>query len=112
MTQERHSPSRKLRVYAWGRQFMEIQNVRYFLALCEEQNFCRAAKRCGISQPSLTNAIKRLEQDVGGALFIRRPTAQPTPLALAIKPHLERVLSGVHLAQQEAGRVLAQEQRP
>jgi DNA-binding transcriptional LysR family regulator len=41
---------------------MEMHQVRYFLALCEERNFTRAAKRCGVAQPSLTHAIKQLEK--------------------------------------------------
>ena len=90
---------------------MELQNVRYFLALCEEKNFCRAAKNCGIAQPSLTNAIKRLERQIGGTLFVRKPKTQPTPLALALKPHFEQVLSAVQLAQQAAGLVLARKER-
>src|SRR5262245_20974853 len=36
---------------------MQMHQIRYFLALCEERSFTRAAKRCGVSQPSLTNAI-------------------------------------------------------
>src|SRR5262245_31012171 len=36
---------------------MQMHQIRYFLALCEERNFTRAARRCGVSQPSLTNAI-------------------------------------------------------
>jgi LysR family hydrogen peroxide-inducible transcriptional activator len=71
---------------------MELQYVRYFLALCEEHHFGKAAKRCGITQPSLTNAIKRFEASFGGALFIRWPSVEPTSLALAIKPDLERIL--------------------
>src|ERR1700730_4039068 len=51
---------------------MEMHQVRYFLALCEELNFTRAAKRCGVAQPSLTKGIKSLEQELGGALFHRR----------------------------------------
>ena len=38
---------------------MQMQQVRYFLALCEELNFTRAARCCGISQPSLTTAIRK-----------------------------------------------------
>jgi LysR family transcriptional regulator, hydrogen peroxide-inducible genes activator len=91
---------------------MEFHQVRYFLALCEEQNFGKAAKRCGIAQPSLTKAMHRFERDIGGALFVRKPTAQPTPLALAIKPHLEQAIFRVDLARQEAGRVLSVESEP
>src|SRR5262245_20580724 len=70
---------------------MRLRHVKYFLALCEEQNFTRAAKRCGIAQPSLTNAIKKLEELVGGSLFNRtRTSAKPTDLALAVKPYFER----------------------
>src|SRR5262249_11999497 len=49
---------------------MQLQEVRYFLAVHQERSFTRAARRCGVSQPSLTNAIRRLEQDLGGALFL------------------------------------------
>ena len=90
---------------------MELQNIRYFLALCEEQNFCQAAKRCGIAQPSLSNGIRRLERQVGGALFLRKPSTQPTPLAFALKPHFEQVISAVHLAQQAAQHALAGKRR-
>jgi LysR family transcriptional regulator, hydrogen peroxide-inducible genes activator len=75
---------------------MKFQCVRYFLAMLEERNFGRAAKRCGVSQPSVTNAIKGLESEVGGILFVRgRSETLPTDLALAIKPHLEQALAGV-----------------
>ena len=47
--------------------------IRYFLALSEELNFTRAAKQCGVSQPSLTNGIIELERHFGGALFRRKP---------------------------------------
>jgi DNA-binding transcriptional LysR family regulator len=39
---------------------MEISQIRYFLALCDERRFTRAARRCGVAQPSLTRAIKKL----------------------------------------------------
>jgi DNA-binding transcriptional LysR family regulator len=50
---------------------MKIRKVRYFLALCEEQSFTRAARRCGVAQPSLTRAIQLLEEEIGGRLFER-----------------------------------------
>jgi LysR family transcriptional regulator, hydrogen peroxide-inducible genes activator len=50
---------------------METRHVRYFLAICDELNFTRAAKKCGIAQPSLTTAIQRMEREIGGAPFLR-----------------------------------------
>jgi hypothetical protein len=63
---------------------MQMHQIRYFLALCEERNFTRAAKRCGVSQPSLTNAIIALEQELGGALFQRKPLVSLTVLGDAV----------------------------
>jgi LysR family transcriptional regulator, hydrogen peroxide-inducible genes activator len=83
---------------------MQIQHMLYFLALCEEQNFVRAAMRCGIAQPSMTTAIKRLEQELGGILFLRRPTVKPTPLALALIPHIEQVIANIQCIHQAAAR--------
>ena len=71
---------------------MQINQIIYFMALCEERNFTRAAKRCRISQPSLTNAIKALEDELGDALFTRRPTLELSTFGLAMKPHLKRVV--------------------
>ena len=45
---------------------MKMHQVSYFLALCEEKSFTRAAKRCGVKQPSITRAIKELESEIGG----------------------------------------------
>src|SRR5262249_15933425 len=52
---------------------MEMHQVRYFLAICEEGNFTRTAERCGVKQPSLTRAIKILEKEFKGPLFVRTP---------------------------------------
>jgi hypothetical protein len=53
---------------------VKMHQVSYFLALCEEQNFTRAAKRCGVAQTSLTRAIQQLEQEFGNRLFERKPS--------------------------------------
>ena len=68
-----------------------MHQIRYFLALCEELSFTRAAKRCGVSQPSLTNGIRALEEELGGDLFTRRPHLAVTRLGFAVRPRLMRM---------------------
>jgi DNA-binding transcriptional LysR family regulator len=70
---------------------MQMHQVHYFLALCEELNFTRAARRCGVSQPSLTNAISALEREVGGALFHRKPSTALTGLGRMVRPYLDEI---------------------
>src|SRR5262249_51830859 len=81
---------------------MQMHQIRYFLALCEERNFTRAAKRCGFSQPSLTNAIIALEQELGGALFQRKPLIALTVLGHAVHPYLDRIAENADHARQAA----------
>lgn len=50
---------------------MEMHQVRYFLAVTRTLNFTRAAEECHVAQPSLTRAIKQLEDEFGGELFRR-----------------------------------------
>jgi DNA-binding transcriptional LysR family regulator len=89
---------------------MNLQQIRYFLAIIEEQNFTRAAKRCRVAQPSLTEAIHRLEREIGGILFVRcvglQREALPTDLALAMRPHFQRAFASVQLAQEAAAHFL------
>jgi DNA-binding transcriptional LysR family regulator len=81
---------------------MQMHQIRYFLALCEERNFTRAAKRSGISQPSLTNAISALERELGGALFIRKPFTAMTSLGYAIQPYMQQIAQAADQALQTA----------
>jgi DNA-binding transcriptional LysR family regulator len=81
---------------------MEMQQIRYFLALCEERSFTRAARRCDISQPTLTAAIIRLEQELNGPLFQRRPQIGLTVLGHAVHPYLQRIAENADHAREAA----------
>ena len=82
---------------------MEMHQVRYFLALCEELNFTRAAERSNVAQPSLTRAIKQLEEELGGALFHReRANTHLTELGRTLKPYLDQVFRRAEEAKSEA----------
>jgi DNA-binding transcriptional LysR family regulator len=71
---------------------MKMHQIRYFLALCEERSFMNAAKKCRVSQPSLTNGIKALEDGLGAQLFTRRPRITLAPLGAAVRPRLVRIV--------------------
>jgi DNA-binding transcriptional LysR family regulator len=66
---------------------MNIKSIKYFLAICEEGSFTKAAAAKGISQPSLSPAIQRLERELGGALFHRTARAVVlTELGSSLRP--------------------------
>jgi len=81
---------------------MEMHQIRYFLALCEELNFTRAARCCGVTQPSLTNAIRALERELGGAVFYRKPRIALTDLGRAVRPYLQEIAQHAASARETA----------
>lgn len=82
---------------------MELHQIKYFLTLCRELNFTRAAEACNVSQPALTRAIKSLEDELGGDLFRReRGNTHLTDLGKLAKPHLEQVFNATQAVRQEA----------
>lgn len=82
---------------------MEMHQVRYFLAAARLLNFTRAAIECNVSQPSLTKAIQKLEDEFGAPLFRReRARTHLTELGKAMLPHLERSFEAAQTAKQMA----------
>lgn len=75
---------------------MELHQLRYFVAAAEAGSISRAATRCGVAQPSLSQQIRRLERSLGVALFDRlgRGVAL-TEEGSALLPRARRILAEV-----------------
>jgi DNA-binding transcriptional LysR family regulator len=82
---------------------MELHQIRYFVALCKTLNFTRAAEACNVTQPALTRAIQKLEDELGGPLFQReRNLTQLTELGRLMRPPLEQTLASAEGAKEYA----------
>ncbi len=67
---------------------------RSFLAVVEEGSLSAAARRLGLTQPTLARHVEALERAVGSELFLRSPRGLlPTALALELRPHARRLAS-------------------
>ena len=72
---------------------MTLTELRYIVALARERHFGRAAKKCFVSQPTLSVAIKKLEDELGVTLFERHTSdVTVTPLGSRIIEQAQRVL--------------------
>jgi LysR family hydrogen peroxide-inducible transcriptional activator len=60
---------------------MNLQDLRYVVALAETRHFARAADTCHVSQPTLSTQIKKLEDELGVVLF-ERTNKRVTPTAI------------------------------
>lgn len=90
---------------------MEMQQVRYFVALAGTLNFTRAAEQCNVSQPALTRAIQQLEHELGGPLFHReRGNTHLSELGRMMLPYLQTVEESCRAARDQARAVKKLEQ--
>ncbi len=72
---------------------MTLTELRYIVTLAQEQHFGRAAERCFVSQPTLSIAVKKLEEELDVAIFERSKTrVYPTPLGEKIVQQAQKVL--------------------
>src|SRR5580693_6263144 len=81
---------------------MELRQLRYLVALADEQHFTRAAAREHIAQPALSQQIRRLEQEVGLAL-VERTTRKVTvtEAGKTLVARARRILSEIDAANAE-----------
>ena len=86
---------------------MESQEIRYFLAMSRTLNFTKAAEACHVSQPALTRAIQKMEDELGGLLFSReRSNTHLTELGRLIEPHLAEIMARTQEAKRTAARFI------
>ena len=72
---------------------MTLTELRYIVAVARERHFGRAAEACFVSQPTLSVAVKKLEEELGIALFERGPgEVTVTPAGQKVVEQAQRVL--------------------
>lgn len=82
---------------------MEMHQLRYAVAVVRAGNFSRAAELCHVSQPSLSQQIMKLEEELGERLFDRtKREARLTPHGEAFLQRAVRILEEVDAAKREA----------
>jgi LysR family hydrogen peroxide-inducible transcriptional activator len=73
---------------------MTLTELRYIVALARERHFGRAADKCNVSQPTLSVAVKKLEDELGVALFERSSgDVRATPIGAQVVAQAERALA-------------------
>lgn len=73
---------------------MEIQQLRYALAVLETGSFAQAAKRCYTSRQNISHAIKAVEAELGVDIFVRDGNSNvPTPQGLKFLQHARGVIT-------------------
>lgn len=80
---------------------MDLQRLKYFVEVARHKHFTNAAIACHVSQPSLSQQIKKLEEELGGRLFERsREQVRLTALGRDFLRHARAILSEVSSAEE------------
>jgi LysR family transcriptional regulator, hydrogen peroxide-inducible genes activator len=78
---------------------MEFQQLRYVCAVADTSSFSRAAERCQVAQPSLSQQVLKLEEDLGTRLFDRLGrSVRLTEAGRAFLPHARSILHQMEIA--------------
>jgi len=82
---------------------MNLRDLQYLIAVAETQHFGKAAKRCFVSQPTLSGQIKKLEQELGVSLFERtNHSVDITPAGQQILKHARLMMEQAEAIKQSA----------
>jgi DNA-binding transcriptional LysR family regulator len=86
---------------------MEVHQLRYFCAIAKHGTFTRAAEAEHVAQPSLSQQILKLEDELGGKLFQRLPrAAKLTPLGESFLPRALTILQAICDTKAEARKIV------
>jgi len=86
---------------------MEIHQLRYFCAIVKQGTFTRAAESVYVAQPSLSQQILKLEDELGGKLFYRLPrAARLTPLGEFFLPRALAILQEIRDSKTGARKII------
>lgn len=82
---------------------MNLRDLKYIIAVAETHHFGRAANRCFVSQPTLSGQIKKLEVELGVAIFERtNRSVEITPVGESILDHARQIIEQADVIQQLA----------
>ncbi|MEN9775550.1 MAG: hypothetical protein RL322_2620, partial [Pseudomonadota bacterium] len=78
---------------------MTLTELKYIVAVARERHFGRAAEACFVSQPTLSVAIRKLEEELGVQIFERSSTE------VAVTPVGEQIVEQAHRVLEQAGTI-------
>lgn len=82
---------------------MNLRDLKYIIAVAETHHFGHAAERCYVSQPTLSGQIKKLEEELGVAIFERtNRSVEITPVGAAILTHARHIMEQADAIEQLA----------